>query len=145
MEHTLLENDFVLVYKNQNILNRSFHESGKLVKSTNGEVNYFISKDENLVNDFILQHNLKPIFEGGAWDFDSKFRFKISQIELIEDDNLFQLLTYAKSSNEIKYKIYASEIVIYVNYFFQPHLDLILQKNIEIEKAEGVEDIIINK
>ena len=143
MEYTQLENDYVLVYENKNILNNSFHENGKLTKSTNGLVQYFISKNESDIDNFISENSLKPKFESGAWDFESNFRFKINQIDLIEDDNLFQLLQYAKTSDLINYKIYASVVIIYVNWFVQQHLDLLLSKGIIIENNEGITDLIL--
>jgi len=135
MEYIEISNKYVLVHDSENVISKFFLKYGKLFQSETGNREYVIKDSQEEIDDYVIEHNLLPVWEEKlTWDFDTNFRFKISQKDLIADNDLFALLQYAKTQNDIQHVFYANLIIIYVNFFAKGHRELLESKNILIEE-----------
>jgi hypothetical protein len=127
---------WVTIYTDGKVLSKNLLPAGAKLYNDNGKQTDYADTEAE-ANQFILDNNLKPLFYGD-WEFQTKYRFHITYPEALNE--FFDLVQYAKSDGQIITKEYSSRIMVYVNWFYDAHYQILKDR---IELKEGITEIDI--
>lgn len=132
-----LETDkWIVVHADGRVMSKNLLPAGAKLYNDNGKQTYYADTEAE-ADQYITDNALKPLFHGD-WEFDTKYRFYITYPEALND--FFDLVQYAKQDGQIITKEYSSRIMVYVNWFYDAHYQLLKDR---IELKEGITEIDI--